>query len=117
MTQGNSAFAEAYYKAMNDKDVSGMARRLHSEVRLVTPMEELTGPDAVLEAAKRLMNLIKSIQIHAKFESEEQAMLTYSMDFAEPIGVCRAAALMTFKDGLIVRNEIFFDPRPFVNNY
>jgi hypothetical protein len=39
------------------------------------------------------------------------------MDFAEPIGVCRAAALMTFKDGLIVRNEIFFDPRPFVKNY
>ncbi|MGA2648237.1 MAG: nuclear transport factor 2 family protein [Candidatus Sulfotelmatobacter sp.] len=116
MTHGNSAFAEAYYKAMNDKDVSGMARRLHPDVRLVTPMEELTGRDAVLEAAQRLMNFIKSIQIHTKFESEDQAMLTYRMDFAEPIGVCRAAALMTFKDGLIVRNEIFFDPRPFLKN-
>jgi len=25
------------------------------------------------------------------------------MDFGDPIGVCRAAALMSFKDGLIVR--------------
>jgi hypothetical protein len=38
------------------------------------------------------------------------------MDFAEPIGVCRAAALMTFKDGLIVRNELFFDASPFKRN-
>ena len=113
MTQRNAASAAAYYKAMNDKDLASMARYLHSDVRLVTPMEELAGKEAVLEAAKRLLNLIKSIEVHAKFESEDQAMLTYNMDFGEPIGVCRAAALMTFKDGLIVRNEIFFDTRPF----
>jgi hypothetical protein len=79
-------------------------------------MEELTGKEAVLEAAKRLLPLINSIKVHARFGSEDQAMLTYDMDFAEPIGVCRAAALMTFKDGLIMRNEIFFDARPFAKN-
>ena len=113
MTQRNVASAEAYYKAMNDKDVSGMARHLHPDIRLVTPMEELTGKDAVLEAARRLLNFIQSIEVRAKFGSEDQAMLTYDMKFAEPVGVCRAAALMTFKDGLIVRNELFFDARPF----
>jgi hypothetical protein len=113
MTEKNVASALAYYKAMADKDPTGMARHLHPDVRLVTPMEELTGKEAVLAAVKPLLNLIKSIKVHAKFGSEDQAMLTYDMDFAEPIGVCRAAALMTFKDGLIVRNEIFFDARPF----
>jgi SnoaL-like domain len=113
MTEKNVASALAYYKAMADKDLTGMARHLHPDVRLVTPMEELTGKEAVLAAVKPLLNLIKSIKVHAKFGSEDQAMLTYDMDFAEPIGVCRAAALMTFKDGLIVRNEIFFDARPF----
>ena len=113
MTEKNVASAVAYYKAMADKDLTGMARHLHPDIRLVTPMEELTGEEAVLAAAKRLVNLIKSIKVHAKFGSEDQAMLTYDMDFAEPIGVCHAAALMTFKDGLIVRNEIFFDARPF----
>jgi len=113
MTEKNVASAVAYYKAMADKDLTGMARHLHPDVRLVTPMEELTGKEAVLEAAKRLLNFITSIKVRAKFGSENQAMLAYDMDFAAPIGVCRAAALMTFKDGLIVRNEIFFDARPF----
>ena len=113
MTEKNVVSAVAYYKAMADKDLPGMARHLHPDVRLVTPMEELTGKEAVLEAAKRLLPLINSIKVHAKFGSEDQAMLTYDMDFSSPIGVCRAAALMTFKDGLIIRNEIFFDARPF----
>ena len=113
VTQRNVASAEAYYQAMNDKDLAGVATHLHPDVRVVTPMEELTGKEAVLEAARRLLPLINSIKVHAKLGSENQAMLTYDMDFAEPVGVCRAAALMTFKDGLIMRNEIFFDARPF----
>ena len=114
MTQRNVASAEAYYKAMGDQDLAGMARHLHPDVRLVTPMEELTGKAAVLAAVKPLLNLIKSIKVHAKFGSEDQAMLTYDMEFSPPIGVTRAAVLMTFKDSLIARSELFFDPRPFV---
>jgi len=113
MTQSNAATAEAYYKAMSDKDLSGMARYLHAEVRLITPMEDLTGKEAVLAAAKKLLNFIQSIEVRAKFETSTQAMLAYNMRFAEPAGVCRAAALMTFKDGLIARNELFFDASPF----
>ncbi len=113
MTQSNSASAEAYYKAMSDKDLPAMARRLHPDVRLVTPMEDLTGRDAVLEAAKRLLGFIRSVEVQAKFDSGNQAMLAYNMHFAEPAGLCRTAALMTFQDGLIVRNELFFDASPF----
>jgi ketosteroid isomerase-like protein len=113
MSEKNVATAVAYYGAMAGKDLTGMAGHLRPDVRLVTPMEELTGKEAVLEAARRLLPFINSIKVHATFGSEDQAMLTYDMDFAAPIGVCRAAALMTFKDGLIVRNEVFFDARPF----
>jgi hypothetical protein len=113
MTEKNVVSAVAYYRAMADKDLTDMERYLHPDVHLISPMEELTGKEAVLAAVKPLVNLIKSIKVHAKFGSEDQAMLTYDMDFSAPIGVCRAAALMTFKDGLIMRNEIFFDARPF----
>jgi hypothetical protein len=113
MTEKNLVSAVAYYQAMSDKDLTGMARHLHPDIRVFTPMEELAGQKAVLEAAKRLLPLIDRIEVHAKFGTEEQAMLTYDMEFVPPIGVCRAAALMTFKDSLIVRNEIFFDARPF----
>jgi len=40
-------------------------------------------------------------------------MLAYNMRVAEPAGLCRTAALMKFQDGLIVRNELFFDASPF----
>jgi hypothetical protein len=113
MTEKNVASAVAYYKAMADKDLTGMGRILDPKVRLITPMEELMGKETVLAAAERLLPLIRSIKVDTKFGSEEQVILTYDMRFAESIGVCRAAALMTFKDGLIVRNEIFFDARPF----
>ncbi|MFZ0200820.1 MAG: nuclear transport factor 2 family protein [Candidatus Sulfotelmatobacter sp.] len=116
MTQSNAASAEVYYQAMNNKDVSAMARQLHPEIRLVTPMEDLTGKDVVLEAAKKLLIFIQSVEVQAKFEAEDHVMLAYNMYFPGIIGVCRAAALMTFKDGLIVRNELFFDASPFKRN-
>ena len=51
--------------------------------------------------------------MRAKFGSEEQAMVTSDMNFPEPIGACRAAALMTFKRRTDRPNELFFDARPF----
>jgi ketosteroid isomerase-like protein len=113
MTPSNAASAEAYYKAMNDKDLPAMARHLHPDVRLVTPMEDLTGKDAVLEAAKKLLGFIQGVEVQARFDSGNQAMLVYNMHFAGPADLCRTAALMTFQDGLIVRNELFFDASPF----
>jgi ketosteroid isomerase-like protein len=112
----NMASAEAYYQAMNGKDLAGMARNLHPDVRFISPLADLNGKQAVLDAAKRLLTLLKSVGVQAKFGSESQAMLTYDLDFAEPIGICRTAALMTFKDGLIARIELFFDARPFGKN-
>jgi hypothetical protein len=66
MTEKNVASALAYYKAMADQDVTGMARYLHPDVRLVSPMEELIGKEAVLVAVKPFVDLIKSIKINAK---------------------------------------------------
>jgi len=113
MMHSNAASAEAYYKAMNDKDLPAMARRLHPDVQLVTPMEDLTGRDTVLEAAKKLLGFIQSVEVLARLDSGDQAMLVYNMHFTGPAGLCRTAALMTFQDGLIVRNELFFDASPF----
>jgi hypothetical protein len=113
MTASNAASAEAYYKALNDKDLPAMARHLHPDVRLVTPMEDLTGKDAVLGAAKKLLGFIQGVEVQARFDSGNQVMLVYNMHFAGPAGLCRTAALITFQEGLIVRNELFFDASPF----
>ena len=62
---------------------------------------------------RRLPGSVVNLKVNAKFGSEDQAMLTYDMEFPEPIGVTRTAVLMTFQDGLIARSELFFDARSF----
>jgi len=113
VAERNVASVEAYYKAMNDKDVASVARHLHPDVQFIGPMANLAGKEAVLEAAKRFISFISGIRIRAKFGSEDQAILTYDADFGEPIGICRTAVLMNFKDDLIARIELFYDARPF----
>lgn len=113
MAETNVAEAEAYYRAFNDQDLDGMSRRLHPEVRFVGPLAEMTGREAVTDGARRLMKVMRSITVRAKFGAGDQVMLAYDLDCIEPIGVVRVAALLTFKEGLILGIEIFFDARPF----
>jgi SnoaL-like protein len=115
MSEDNIASAEAYYRAFNDKDLAGIARRLHPDVQFVAPFGESSGRATVLEAAKRLLGILKSIEIRARFGSGDQVMLAYDLVYGEPAQVCHAAVLMNFQDGLIARIELFYDARPFGN--
>jgi hypothetical protein len=119
MTTGaerNVAAAEAYYHAMNANDLAGVASHLHPDVQFVSPMVNVAGKEAVLEAVKRFRSRLNSIRVHTKFGSELQAILIYDVDFGEPIGISRTAALIAFKDNLISRIELFYDARPFEKN-
>lgn len=113
MTENTLASAEAYYKAMANKDLSGMAECLHPHVRFLGPLADITGKDAVLEGAKGVLSFFQNLTIRAKFSSETQAMIAYDLDCSLPIGLLRVASLLTFEDNLISRIELFFDARPF----
>jgi hypothetical protein len=115
MVEHNIAFAKSYYKAFLDKDIDAIARHLHPDVHFVAPMGETTGIDALLVAAKRLVAILKGITFRESFGAGDQIMLVYDLNYGEPIGICRAAVLMNFKDGLIARIELFYDARPFGN--
>jgi hypothetical protein len=113
MTQMNVDVVEAYYKAMESKDLSGMSRYLHPNVRFLGPLAELTGRDVILEAVGGLFPLFKNIVIRAKCSSDTQVMFAYDLNCVEPMGTLRVAALMTLEEELITRIELFFDARPF----
>jgi ketosteroid isomerase-like protein len=113
MSEKNIATAVAYYQAMNNKDLSVMEKCLHSEVRLIGPLADLTGKDAVLNSVKHLIAVFNKLTIRAQFGAGDRVMLAYDIDFPAPMGVSRAAVLFTFQDGLIIRYELFFDSRPF----
>ncbi|MDO8953296.1 MAG: nuclear transport factor 2 family protein [Gammaproteobacteria bacterium] len=116
MSDKNLHTALAYYRAMNDKDLSEVAKYLHPEVTLLSPLAEVLGKDAALAAAKGFCSLIKKLTIRAQFSAQDQVMLAFDVDFPAPIGTLRSAVLMTFKDGLIKNNEMFYDPRAIENS-
>jgi hypothetical protein len=105
--------AQAYYQAMNAKDVPSLATYLHPHVVLIGPLAQLSGKEAVVEGAQKATAFFKNITIRAAFGSDTQAMLAYNWEFPAPIGTLRAAALLTIQDNLIIRIELFFDARSF----
>jgi ketosteroid isomerase-like protein len=113
MSEKNIAIAVAYYQAMNKKDLSAMEKYLHPEVRLIGPLADITGKDAVLDSVKHLIAFFNKLTIRAQFGAEDRVMLAYDINFPAPIGISRAAVLLTFQDDLIIRYELFFDARPF----
>jgi hypothetical protein len=109
----NLATAENYYRFIVQKDMAGVAKVLHPDIRLLSPLAEVSGKDAVLDAVNRFASFLKGLNVRAKLGSSDAAMLAYDADFGDPIGICRSASLLTFKDGLIAHIELFHDARPF----
>jgi hypothetical protein len=113
MLEKNIASAVAYYQAMSNKDLSIVESYLHPEVRLIGPMAEITGKDAVLNSVKHFLALFNKLTIRARCGDGDQVMLAYDLDCPAPIGLFRGAVLLTFQEGLIMRYELFYDARPF----
>ena len=115
MNENNIETAVAYYDAYNKKDFASITRLLHPDIHFVAPMGESTGKEAVLEAVKRLLTVIKKIEIREKFGYDDKVILVYDLYYGEPSTICRTAVLMDFKDTHIIRLELFYDARPFGN--
>lgn len=113
MSQKNTAVAEAYYKAMGEKDVEVMGQHLHPDIRFVGPMGDMTGKGAVLGATESLLPLLHNLKVRATFASETQAMVAYDLECLPPIGAFRVAALMDFEGDLISSIELFYDAPSF----
>jgi hypothetical protein len=105
--------ADNYIKAWNRKDADGIAQLLSPDVHFVGAMAETDGRDLYVEAVRRMFPILKGIEVRSKFASGSEVMLAYDFNCSEPIGKCRTAELLTFRNGLITRSEIFFDARPF----
>jgi hypothetical protein len=108
----NVAIAHAYYTAMAEKNSADVEKYLHPDVHLMGPYGQKVGKEIVFEAAQRFMHMFKDIKIYSQFGSQDQVALTYDLlEFNNSATSLRAASIMTFKDGLIIKNELFFDTR------
>jgi ketosteroid isomerase-like protein len=112
-SEQNLAAAVAYYRGFEEKDREAIGRHLHPEVRLVSPLAQQSGKDAVVESAARLAAMLRGIAFRATFAAGDQVMLAYDLELPEPVGRQPAAVLMTFRDGRIAEIQLYYDPRPF----
>ncbi len=113
MSGKNIHVAKNYYLAVNAKDLASVANCLHPNIHFISPFINIVGKESVLNAVKGFMTVFKTLTIQTTCSSDDKVMLVYDLDCPSPIGFLRTAVLMHFQDNLIVRLELFFDPRPF----
>ena len=113
MNQNNMAIAQTFYTAFGEKNVESMEKYLHPDVQLITPLSNLQGKEAYLEAVKSFMAFFKALSIRATFGEGDQAVVVYDLDCSGGIGKTSGVALMTFQEGMITRNELFHDTSPY----
>lgn len=105
------AVAVAYYTALGNKDMEEVKKYLHPDIQFSDPQESVVGREAVLKAAKGFTAIFKALTIHAKFGSENQAMIVYDVNIPGLSKNLRAASLLSFQEGLISNIELVYDTR------
>lgn len=114
MHKSNVMLAEKYYTLVGEKNIEGIKKYLHPNVEFCSPLKTLKGKETVIEAVSNFMNVIESLAIRSKFAAEDQAIIVYDSDIPGIAKDFPGASLLTFRDGLIVKIELFFDSRPFL---
>jgi hypothetical protein len=114
MKKSAVTLAEEYYKLVGEKNLEGIKNYLHPDVELIGPVGNLKGKDAVIKATGDYMNLFESLTIRSKFGTGDQAMIVYEADIPGIAKGFPAAVLLSFRDGLIVKSELFYDGSRFL---
>lgn len=109
----NLAKAQAYYKAISEKNHEVAIKYLHNEILFKSPLMTFEGKEQMQEAIKNFFNLFNKLTVREFFESKDKVMLAYDLECPSPFHHIPTAVLLTFKDDLISGVELFFDARVF----
>ncbi|MBA3956829.1 MAG: nuclear transport factor 2 family protein [Parachlamydiaceae bacterium] len=113
MALDNSVKAEEYYKLIGEKNIEGVKNYLDPDVEFYSPLASLKGREAVAGATGNFMNAIASLKIRAKFGSEDEAVIVYDVDIPGVVNNFPGVSLLTFRNNLILRIELFHDASHF----
>lgn len=109
METNNVSRAYAYYTLVGQKNAEGISEYLHPDVTFSGPLSTAKGKEAVVKATSGFMNAFKSLAIRAQFGSNDQAVIVYDTNIPGISDNFPGVSLLTFKDGLITKIELFFD--------
>lgn len=101
----------AFFKAFAEKDLNKVAQYVDPNIHFLHPLMETKGKDTYLKHIEQVMKLFTTFTVREKFEAGNQAIIVHELHCPPPVGIIKAVALFTFKNKLITRFEVFFDPR------
>ena len=104
---------EAYYQALDQKDISRIASLVDPAIKFKMPLGEHTNRDDLIIAIHHMIGNVRGVRLQSKFASGNQGMFIYEIQFKDPVGKVKAASLMTVEGDKIKEIEVFFDSRPF----
>ena len=104
---------ERYYDAWQQKNLEEILGCVHPEIAFKSPNATTRGRDAYAAAAKRFLPLVDRVEVRQTFTDTDAAMVAVDFHCIQPVGLCPTAERMKLRDGLIVEDELYFDPRPF----
>jgi hypothetical protein len=106
--------AEEYYTFVGEKNIEAVKKYLHSDVEFYGPLATLKGKEAVVEATCNFMKSFTRLTIRTKFGAQDQAMVVYDVDVPGIAKDFPGASLLTFREGLIVKIQLFYDGSRFL---
>jgi ketosteroid isomerase-like protein len=113
MINNNMALAKAFYTAMGEKGITYIGEHVHPKIEFVSPLGNALGKEAYLKSVEHFLTLLQSLKIRTICGADEHVVLVYDVHFPGQLGTVPTASLMSFRDGLITRIELFYDARPF----
>jgi len=113
MQKNHADLAFEYYTQVSGKKADEIKKYLHPEVEFSSPLMTLKGRDAVVEATRNFMKAFATLKIRTKLQSDDQAMIVYDSAISGISKSFPGASLLSFRDGLIVKIELFFDASGF----
>ena len=108
---------EAYLNALGTRDINKITSLVDPNIWFKMPMAEVFNRNDFIMAVRRMQANLRELNILHKFSSGNTAMFIYDVTFNDPVGVVRAASLMTIEGDKIKEIEIIFDARPFERIY
>lgn len=108
---------EAYLNALGNRDIPKITSLVDPNIWFKMPMTEVFNRDAFIMAVRRMLANLRELHILHKFSLDNHAMFVYEAVFNEPVGVVKAASLMTIEGDKIKEMEVIYDARPFERIY
>ena len=105
--------AEKYYAALIEKDIITAEQYIDEQIQFISPLATVIGKKKFLISIQRFIDAFDKLVIRHSCAKEDKTMFAYSVHFKPPLTLLNAAGLVTEKNGLITKIELFYDTKPF----